>query len=935
MSTREAGAADIGIDAASQSSKWPKQRSSYAGDMSFPTEKRQPLLLHQPQPTIQRTDPAACSYPSFTFAKDSIFYKEPLNVEPNSTAYSSCGSWPLKHSVPSHAIPPIVTQQPESRAESQSMRIPFASQESKPISRNFIFDTVQSISKPAVKMNATELAALRAGRDIQQAPSPSSACSTLPCSDDGGARITEPQKCSNANSSQSCVMGNEVRSMTVPLSLPSQSTQQHHHNNSSYHDFSFAKGSDNIMNTTQQQQSFSQHWGADLAKVDTAYLRSMNRDTRRGFIDLDEVMIPTSRLYPAIMPETTTDISMKMAGRSSNSSSPPPLISALHRSSSTTHDMSLSSKRGFQNDDDDEKTQLATNDIVRSTNISDNNKVCRPAKQLHGSKSLPKTKLDLLATPSPITHPAVWNQINLSFLPTAKNFLGEGRYAEVYRGSYTLSGDAGLSIGSPRSAQSSQALSSVTCAALGGRRRSSTSGSEYRLAESFILRRVAGLHRNIVSLIGVKDEADLHALTVKNKLVQLLDTFPSMQVEPTQHSAKSTANQSVQSYSKPPSTASGKKKSPTAATAPNPAPQLLLVLEYLPNGNLWDWAMRHKESVGRILWMKWARELAGAIEAIHSIGIVHHDIKPHNILLSDLLDIRLADFGNACFVPEMGPDQILERLSPTAASPASFNHTGAGDSSLKKESPAHNSPHTPNTQQHCETLRDDTTISSEPLLSEPLLKQIMPFAHATSSPSDLHQIESSSLKRPVAVPPALLISSHSLKSDLPSTTTPSLARQSTPVLPGSPTSPNSQSLTNGLGRGTLAYSAPDLFNSTTAYSFPVDMYSLGVTLYALISGCEPFGLARTSVHMMVGIQRGFFESGMQHSRIFSGPSQRGGGRSGEVMDDPAGFVWKFMNGEAVPDAIVKLLRRLLSRDPALRPLASETVSILEYIDAAI
>ncbi|KAJ1334253.1 hypothetical protein BSLG_008180 [Batrachochytrium salamandrivorans] len=529
MSTREAGAADIGIDAASQSSKWPKQRSSYAGDMSFPTEKRQPLLLHQPQPTIQRTDPAACSYPSFTFAKDSIFYKEPLNVEPNSTAYSSCGSWPLKHSVPSHAIPPI------------------------------------SISKPAVKMNATELAALRAGRDIQQAPSPSSACSTLPCSDDGGARITEPQKCSNANSSQSCVMGNEV---------------------------------------------------------DTAYLRSMNRDTRRGFIDLDEVMIPTS----------------------------------------------LSSSKAA------------------------------------GSKSLPKTKLDLLATPS-ITHPAVWNQINLSFLPTAKNFLGEGRYAEVYRGSYTLSGDAGLSIGSPRSAQSSQALSSVTCAALGGRRRSSTlvsgqspadtpffdcavkrlhattEAQSIGLAESFILRRVAGLHRNIVSLIGVKDEADLHALTVKNKLVQLLDTFPSMQVEPTQHSAKSTANQSVQSYSKPPSTASGKKKSPTAATAPNPAPQLLLVLEYLPNGNLWDWAMRHKESVGRILWMKWARELAGAIEAIHSIGIVHHDIKPHNILLSDLLDIRLADFGNACFVPEMGPDQILERLSPTAASPASFNHTGAGDSS--------------------------------------------------------------------------------------------------------------------------------------------------------------------------------------------------------------------------------------------------------------
>ncbi|KAJ3212593.1 hypothetical protein HK099_007702, partial [Clydaea vesicula] len=213
--------------------------------------------------------------------------------------------------------------------------------------------------------------------------------------------------------------------------------------------------------------------------------------------------------------------------------------------------------------------------------------------------------------------------------------------------------------------------------------------------------------------------------------------------------------------------------------------RLLLLLEYAPRGNLWDYMISNGPTLGKQLWTKWAYQIAGALSCIHSCGIVHHDIKPHNTLLSENLDVKIADFGNACF----------------------------------------------------------------------------------SSPQE-----------PIA---------------------------STVTLEGSQSFPP---LDDGLGRGTQAYSAPEMLSPPTIYSFPVDVYSVGVTLITLTTGVEPFSLARNSVHMIMGIKKGFFESGLQAERQEQ---------------------WKFLNKQLIGNNLKKSLIDMVSLNPLNRPKANEISGIIE------
>lgn len=120
-------------------------------------------------------------------------------------------------------------------------------------------------------------------------------------------------------------------------------------------------------------------------------------------------------------------------------------------------------------------------------------------------------------------------------------------------------------------------------------------------------------------------------------------------------------------------------------------------------------------------------------------------------------------------------------------------------------------------------------------------------------------------------------------------------------------------LTDGLGRGTQAYSAPELLTPGAVYSFPVDIYSTGVTLYTLISGLEPFSKCRNAVHILVSIQKGFFESGMQTERL----------------------EWKFLNGQKVNEELVKLIKEMVAFDPWKRPDAASVIVQIEDAESIL
>lgn len=71
-----------------------------------------------------------------------------------------------------------------------------------------------------------------------------------------------------------------------------------------------------------------------------------------------------------------------------------------------------------------------------------------------------------------------------------------------------------------------------------------------------------------------------------------------------------------------------------------------LVMEYLSGGSLAD----RVERDGTLPWRDVTRigvGLAGALETAHRAGVLHRDIKPDNVLLSDYGEPKLADFGIA------------------------------------------------------------------------------------------------------------------------------------------------------------------------------------------------------------------------------------------------------------------------------------------------
>lgn len=54
------------------------------------------------------------------------------------------------------------------------------------------------------------------------------------------------------------------------------------------------------------------------------------------------------------------------------------------------------------------------------------------------------------------------------------------------------------------------------------------------------------------------------------------------------------------------------------------------------------------------LCVKWIRELAQGLVYIHSQGILHHDLTPHNLLLDQEFNLKIADFGISEFLDEKG-----------------------------------------------------------------------------------------------------------------------------------------------------------------------------------------------------------------------------------------------------------------------------------------
>ena len=81
--------------------------------------------------------------------------------------------------------------------------------------------------------------------------------------------------------------------------------------------------------------------------------------------------------------------------------------------------------------------------------------------------------------------------------------------------------------------------------------------------------------------------------------------------------------------------------------------RLYIVLEYVENGNLFQFAKKNKLTQNHVIHI--FKQMLETVAYLHSIKLLHRDIKPENVLMVDDFTIKLCDFG---FCAPYGNDLI-------------------------------------------------------------------------------------------------------------------------------------------------------------------------------------------------------------------------------------------------------------------------------------
>lgn len=80
-------------------------------------------------------------------------------------------------------------------------------------------------------------------------------------------------------------------------------------------------------------------------------------------------------------------------------------------------------------------------------------------------------------------------------------------------------------------------------------------------------------------------------------------------------------------------------------------PNIVIVFEHVSQGSLFNLLHMKKNQIDLDLKkrLKIALDSARVYQYMHSLGIVHRDIKSHNVLIDQHLEVKVCDFGLARF----------------------------------------------------------------------------------------------------------------------------------------------------------------------------------------------------------------------------------------------------------------------------------------------
>ena len=100
--------------------------------------------------------------------------------------------------------------------------------------------------------------------------------------------------------------------------------------------------------------------------------------------------------------------------------------------------------------------------------------------------------------------------------------------------------------------------------------------------------------------------------------------------------------------------------------------QCFLVMQYMADGSLDD-QIKNNSSLKITQVLKWMLDIAGALQMALQSGVVHHDVKPANILLDAEGNVKITDFGLSYALNDVKSQSLLSELatfgSPDYVSP--------------------------------------------------------------------------------------------------------------------------------------------------------------------------------------------------------------------------------------------------------------------------
>jgi serine/threonine protein kinase len=88
-------------------------------------------------------------------------------------------------------------------------------------------------------------------------------------------------------------------------------------------------------------------------------------------------------------------------------------------------------------------------------------------------------------------------------------------------------------------------------------------------------------------------------------------------------------------------------------------------LEYVPNGDIQRFQRRQGTPVDMQLELRWATQVAEALDFVHGTGVVHGDLRCQNIFLDEHLNARLGDFAGS----SLDGSELLIGVPPSHESP--------------------------------------------------------------------------------------------------------------------------------------------------------------------------------------------------------------------------------------------------------------------------